>query len=312
MKQNVKKKETYIPSSNGRDKLHVIVWIPQGEIKAVLQISHGMIEDMERYDHFARFMAARGILVCGNDHLGHGLTARNKSEMGYMYAYDASKTMAADVHRVTRCIKRAYPDLPYFLMGHSMGSLAVRAFAARHDESLDMLIICGSPSENKARTLGQMIATAEKKIFGPRHRSRLLETLSFGNYVMKFSGEKNKNAWICSDKEVYRAYTESELCGFTFTDDAYLALFDLMKQAYDVVHWQCRNSGMPVLFVSGAEDPCLGNVRKFAGAVHAMRRAGYLDVKGKLYPRMRHEILNEKGKEKVYHDILVYLHKKGF
>ena len=75
MKQNVKKKETYIPSSNGRDKLHVIVWIPQGEIKAVLQISHGMIEDMERYDHFARFMAARGILVCGNDHLGHGLTA---------------------------------------------------------------------------------------------------------------------------------------------------------------------------------------------------------------------------------------------
>lgn len=109
MKQNVKKKETYIPSSNGRDKLHVIVWIPQGEIKAVLQISHGMIEDMERYDHFARFMAARGILVCGNDHLGHGLTARNKSEMGYMYAYDASKTMAADVHRVTRCIKRAYP-----------------------------------------------------------------------------------------------------------------------------------------------------------------------------------------------------------
>ena len=116
MKQNVKKKETYIPSSNGRDKLHVIVWIPQGEIKAVLQISHGMIEDMERYDHFARFMAARGILVCGNDHLGHGLTARNKSEMGYMYAYDASKTMAADVHRVTRCIKRAYPDLPYFLM----------------------------------------------------------------------------------------------------------------------------------------------------------------------------------------------------
>ena len=85
MKQNVKKKETYIPSSNGRDKLHVIVWIPQGEIKAVLQISHGMIEDMERYDHFARFMAARGILVCGNDHLGHGLTARNKSEMGYMY-----------------------------------------------------------------------------------------------------------------------------------------------------------------------------------------------------------------------------------
>ena len=108
----------------------------------MLQISHGMIEDMERYDHFARFMAARGILVCGNDHLGHGLTARNKSEMGYMYAYDASKTMAADVHRVTRCIKRAYPDLPYFLMGHSMDHLLQEDICANMQKIQSTLQSC--------------------------------------------------------------------------------------------------------------------------------------------------------------------------
>lgn len=306
-----KYREYFVSEADGLKISALAVCPDEKPYRGILQLVHGMSEHKERYEPFMEYMAAEGYLTVIHDHRGHGASIRQKEDLGYMYGGGA-EAMLKDIETVNRELHKKYPDLPLILMGHSMGSLAVRAFAARHDESLDMLIICGSPSENKARALGQMIATAEKKIFGPRHRSHLLETLSFGNYVMKFSGEKNKNAWICSDKEVYRAYTESELCGFTFTDDAYLALFDLMKQAYDVVHWQCRNSGMPVLFVSGAEDPCLGNVRKFAGAVHAMRRAGYLDVKGKLYPRMRHEILNEKGKEKVYHDILVYLHKKGF
>ena len=209
-------------------------------------------------------------------------------------------------------IHRHFPDLPVILFGHSMGSLAVRAFAAEHDDCIDMLIVCGSPSENKARPLGKAIACVEGRILGAHHKSKLLEAMSLGAYAMKFRGERNRNSWICSDPEVYKAYTESDLCGFTFTDDAYLALFDLMKKAYDVHGWRCTRSKMPVLFISGAEDPCLGNVRKFAGAVHAMRRAGYLDVKGKLYPGMRHEILNEKDHEKVWKDIAVYIKKKGF
>ena len=136
--------------------------------------------------------------------------------------------------------------------------------------------------------------------------------MSFGAGAMKFRKDKRCTAWICSDSEVAREYKESELCGFTFTDDAYLALFDLMKRAYDAEHYSCTNPKMPVLFVSGAEDPCMINVRHFAKAVQNMRHAGYLDVKGKLYPGMRHEILNEKNKEQVYHDIAVYLKKKGF
>ena len=167
-------------------------------------------------------------------------------------------------------------------------------------------------SKNPAADLGLLISRAEKRVSGAHHKSKLLELMAFGPYALKFKDEKNKNAWICSDPAVYEAYTKSDLCGFTFTDDAYIALFDLMKKAYDVHRWTCTRPKMPVLFISGAEDPCLGNVRKFAGAVHAMRRAGYLDVKGKLYPGMRHEILNEKGKEKVWHDVFVYMKKKGF
>ena len=192
-----------------------------------------------------------------------------------------------------------------------MGSLAVRAYAAHHDSCMDMLIVCGSPSYNVFRPVGVALAKAGKTVFGPKHSAGLIEMMSFGSYAMHFKKEKDRFSWICSDPQVVQDYSDSEYCGFTFTDDAYLALFDLMKRAYDVKHWKCTKPEMPVLFVSGAEDPCMGNVRQFAKAVRAMRCAGYRDVRGKLYPGMRHEILNEKDREKVYHDIFAYICKKG-
>ena len=231
--------------------------------------------------------------------------ARSREYMGCI-------TWLEDAGVISICYCLNYPELPLILMGHSMGSLAVRAFVAEHDSCVDMLIVCGSPSYNTAMPLGVAIAKTEKAVFGPRHRSKLIETMSFGAGAMKFRKDKRCTAWICSDPDVAKEYEESELCGFTFTDDAYLALFELMKRAYDVEHFSCTNPDMPVLFVSGAEDPCLINVRHFAKTVRAMRRAGYKDVKGKLYPGMRHEILNEIGREQVYHDIAVYMRKKGF
>lgn len=279
--------------------------------KGVLQIVHGMSENKERYEPFMEYMAALGYVTVIHDHRGHGQSVRSGDDLGYMYGGGAD-AMLADIRTVNRDIREKFPDLPLILMGHSMGSLAVRAFAAEHDDCMDMLIICGSPSNQKARVIGNIIANVEGHILGMRHKSRILEFLAFGSFSLKFRGEGNKNAWICSDPEVYEVYSDSELCGFTFTDDAYLALFQLMKRAYDVKHWKCTNPDLPVLFISGAEDPCLGNVRKFADAVQNMRCVGYRDVKGKLYRGMRHEILNEKNKEKVYHDISVYLRKKGF
>ena len=161
-----------------------------------------------------------------------------------------------------------------------MGSLAVRAFARDHDNCMDMLIVCGSPSKNGARSLGEAIAHMESAVFGPAHKSKVIETLSFAGNVMRFRKDKNCTSWICANKAAAQEYSDSELCGFTFTDDGYLALFELMKRAYDVKHWHCTRPKMPVLFVSGSDDPCMINVRHFAKAVQDMRRAGYVDVKG--------------------------------
>ena len=208
--------------------------------RGILQLVHGMSEYKERYLPFMEYMAERGYFCVIHDHRGHGKSVRSKADLGYTYGGGA-EAMLKDIATVNRDVRREYPDLPLILFGHSMGSLAVRAFARDHDDCMDMLIVCGSPSNNPARPLGVAVARMEKAVLGPRHRSWLIEGLSFGTGVMRFRKDKTCTAWICSDSEVAREYKESELCGFTFTDDAYLALFDLMKRAYDAEHYSCTN-----------------------------------------------------------------------
>ena len=307
-----RKYEGYFTSEADGLNISAMAMLPDEQpFRAVVQLVHGMSEHKERYLPFMEYLADHGFVSVIHDHRGHGKSVRNQQDLGYMYEGGA-KAMLKDMETMNRSVREHYPELPLILMGHSMGSLAVRAFAAEHDDKMDMLIVCGSPSKNPARSFGELTAKVEKAVRGGRHRSHLLETLSFSSYVAPFRKEHNKNAWICSDPEVYLEYDRSPLCGFTFTDDGYLSLFELMKRAYDTGKWHCTNPDMPVLFIGGAEDPCIGGPAKYAKAVQAMRRAGYRDVKGKLYRGMRHEILNEKEKEKVYHDIVIYMEKKGF
>ena len=291
--------------------ISVLTVLPQDRpCRGVVQLVHGMSEHKERYLPFMEYLADNGYAAVIHDHRGHGKSVRDKKDLGYMYGGGAS-AIVQDIYKLNELLRQHFAGLPIILLGHSMGSLAVRAYAAKHDDTIDMLIVCGSPSKNPARPLGAMIAKAERMILGARHKSWLLEGVSFASYAAKFKKDKSCTAWVCSDPAVANEYQQSELCGFTFTDDGYLALFELMKLAYDKKHWRCTKPQMPVLFAGGADDPCIGNVRKFAKSLRCMREAGYRDVKGKLYPGMRHEILNEKGKEQVYHDIVAYIRKKG-
>lgn len=277
--------------------------------KGVVQLVHGMCENKERYLPFMEFLADAGYVSIIHDHRGHGASVKNKEDLGYMYGGGADAILK-DIHTLNKSIHEYFPDLPVILFGHSMGSLAVRAYTALHDDQIDLLIVCGSPSENPAAGAGILLAKAEGKIRGMRNKSKLLTSISLGAYEKKFKSEGIQNAWLCTDTSVCDAYNASEFCGFLFTDDAFLALFELMKQTYDISGYRCTNPSLPILFISGEEDPCLENTSKFAKAVHSMRYAGYRNVKGKLYPGMRHEILNEIEKERVFQDILTYVEKR--
>ena len=235
------KYESSFKSEADNLEISIMAVIPDKKpYRAVVQLVHGMSEHKERYLPFMEYLAELGYVTVIHDHRGHGKSVKYQEDLGFTYGGGA-QAMLQDIRTVNRKIHARYPELPVILMGHSMGSLAVRAFIAEHDSCVDMLIVCGSPSYNTAMPLGVGIAKLEKTLLGSRHRSKLIEAMSFGAGVAKFRKDKTCTAWICSDPKVAREYEESELCGFTFTDDAYLALFELMKRAYDVELFSCTN-----------------------------------------------------------------------
>lgn len=305
------KYETSFESEADGLLISVLGLLPQEKpYKGVVQLVHGMCENKERYLPFMEFLAENGYVSLIHDHRGHGASVKGKEDLGYMYGGGANAILQ-DIDTLNRSIHAYFPDLPVILFGHSMGSLAVRAYTAGHDEQIDMLIVSGSPSENLARAAGELLARIEGRLLGMRHKSRLLTKMSLGAYEAKFKFEKVQNSWLCTDRAVCDAYNQSDLCGFMFTDDAYLALFGLMKGAYNTAGYNCIRQDLPILFVSGEDDPCLENREKFGKAVQTMRNAGYRNVRGKLYPGMRHEILNEKEHETVFRDLLTFIEKKG-
>ncbi|MGI6011939.1 MAG: alpha/beta fold hydrolase [Ruminococcus sp.] len=300
--------KTVIASEKDGLKLELLIGKPEKAPVGAVQFLHGMCEHKERYIPFMEYLNRHGLVTVIHDHRGHGKSVRSGDDLGYMYG-QGGEGLVEDAHCVASYIREHFQNLPLILFGHSMGSLAARVYCKRYDEELSGLILCGQPARNPALPLGIKIAEILKVIRGEHFRSHLLEILTFGPFAMKFPKEKEKFAWICSREEVAREYGDSPLCGFTFTVDGYLALFDLMGEAYCKEGWKCRNPHLPVLFVGGEEDPCMGGKKKFAETVRSMGQAGYDRVYHRRYPGMRHEILNESGRQKVYRDISLFIKK---
>ena len=184
--------------------------------------------------------------------------------------------------------------------------MAVRSFAKRYDEFLSGLIICGSPSRNSGAPAGRIIARLYAMAAGKKCRPALIQHIAFGSFNRRFRNEGSPNAWICSDPEIVRNYDKDPLCNFRFTANGFINLFSLMQDAYSISGWHPRRPDMPVLFISGEDDPCLIDHSRFDHAVNTMRRVGYSNVQSRLYPNMRHEILNEFGMKVVWNDILSF------
>ena len=297
------KQSTYnIPASSDDLQLSILTVTPDEAPKAVVQLVHGMAEHKERYIPLMEYLASRGYACVINDLRGHGASVLDKDDLGFFYK-GGWQAVVKDEKWVTDWIKTKFDNLPVLLFGHSMGSLIVRCYCKKYDDAIAGLIVCGSPSANGAVGLAKFLAQGTRAINGKRYRSPFLTGLAVGSYGKKFKKEGSPNAWICSDEAVVRAYDEDPLCGFPFTVNGYYGLFCLLQETYSPKGWDMRHKDLPILFIAGEKDPCIGNLRKFAKAAAFMREVGYTDVTSKAYPKMRHEIHNETGKEKVWDDI---------
>ena len=283
--------------------LSVLVSTPDSEQpKAVVQFAHGMCEHKERYLPFMEFLCRHGYACIIHDHRGHGRSVRKAEDLGYFYK-SGWEAVVGDIFVVNGMAKEIFPEKPVFLFGHSMGSLAVRCFVKRFDDLIDGLIVCGSPSKNPATGAGLLLTRAIASVRGYRHRPKLIQKMAFEGFNKKFEAE-GANAWLSTDRKVVEEYNENPLCGYAFTANGYIGLFNLMKDCYDLDGWKISKPEMPVLFIAGTDDPCITSHDDFILATDYMRIAGYENVRSHLYNGMRHEILNETDKEVVWKDVL--------
>jgi len=301
----MKREEFSIRSNQDNLELGVSLRIPEHP-KGILQIVHGMSEHRERYHDFMEYCAEQGYITIIHDHRGHGASIKTENDLGYFYE-NGAENIVEDVHQITQYIKEQFPNLPLNLFGHSMGSLIVRCYMQKYDQDVDRLIVCGSPSKRVGATIGQMLAKFMRIFKGDHHRSKLIQNLAFSSFVRKHASDKSPNAWIATDEAVVAAYDADPRDGFIFTLNGFEVLFTLSKRCYSKKGWVMNNSEVPIFFIAGAEDPCILSEKDFLKAVDFMKERGYQNVTSKLYPGMRHEILNERGKQEVWQDVVRFI-----
>ena len=307
------KKEFYFPSSDGKTNIHAVVWAPEsGNLRAVFQITHGMIEFIERYENFAEYLTERGFLVAGHDHLGHGKSAGSREELGYIAERKGSDCMTADMHRLRTLLQKKYPELPYFMLGHSMGSYLLRKYLTVHGQGLDGALILGTGSVPDPVVLfGMLLARGIALFRGWRYRSPLMEKAFFSGAYSQFDmdGSHPENSWLTRDPRVVQAYYANPGCNFHFTLNGFYSVLETVHYDNQEKHLRRIPKELPLLLMSGDRDP-VGDLGKGVRRVEEkLSRAGMRDLTCVLYPEYRHEILNEVGKERVYRDIAAWCEK---
>lgn len=313
------KKEFYFPSSDGQTEIHCVVWLPESQkIRAVIQIAHGMMEYIERYEKFAEFLTGQGFLVTGNDHLGHGKSVCGRENLGYIAEKNGSGCLVEDMHRLRIIAQRRNPGVPYFMLGHSMGSYLLRKYLTIHGKGLSGALILGTGSvSGGALMFGTLLARTLALFFGWKHRSPLMEKAFFSGAYHKFDmdGSRPENSWLTRDTEEVKKYYGDPRCTFRFTLNGFYSVMETVRYDNQIKYTRKIPAGLPVILMSGDQDP-VGNLGKGVRRAEAgLRRAGLRNLTCILYPDDRHEILNELDRQQVYEDIAGWcggiLEKKG-
>lgn len=298
-------------SNDGKTAVHAVKWTPDsGEYKAILQITHGMVEFIERYQTFAEFLTANEYMVVGHDHIGHGQSVASQEDWGYFCEGNPSDTLVADMHKLRTLVQEENPGVPYFMLGHSMGSFMLRKYLAFHNEDLRGAIIMGTGFIPANMTnLALKLTGVVTKLRGSRHRSKLIQSLAFGADYKGFdmTGEHPENSWLTKDVDIVNQYYNEPRCTYMFTVNGYKGLFEAVNFSCNPENAALIPKKLPLFIVSGDRDP-VGGLGKGVKDVYDMYKdTGSLDLTYKLYENDRHEILNEIDKEVVFDDLLAWM-----
>ncbi len=306
----MKRRDFIYSSRDGQTKIHALEWIPDGKVKGVVQICHGMIEFIGRYDRFGTFLAENGYYVVGNDILGHGASVISEADHGFFAHPDGNACVIGDFRNLHRYTMRKYPDVPYIMLGHSMGSFLVRQYITRFAKDLSGVIVMGTGYQTDALLkTAILLSKILGKAFGWDSESRIMDKLVLGSYNKPFEPARTPYDWLTKDEEIVDAYAVNPWNTFKFTANAYYSMFAGIEKSQKKEALEKIPVKLPMLLVSGAEDP-VGDMGKGVEKVYQMYKdLGMTDIEMKLYEGDRHEILNETDYLRVQDDLLAWIEK---
>ena len=298
------------PSADGLHTVQARAWLPEGSPKAVVQIVHGVAEHVGRYEEAAHFLAGHGFAVCGNDHLGHGRTAR-PGEYGFFASKGGWELAVRDVRRLRELAGERWPGLPFFILGHSMGSFLTRTYLIRWPGTVDGAVLSGTGQEPApVVAVGRAAAGLLCALRGPRYVSPLIYRLSLGAYNRKFRPNRTTGDWLSRDEAMVDEAMADPLCSFQPTVSMFRDMMNGLRFIGRASNARRMDPDTPVYFFSGDHDP-VGSMGKGVRKVEALfRRAGCRDVTVRLYPGGRHEMIHELNRQQVLDELLVWLEER--
>ena len=290
-------------------KINARIWKDDSvEPIAVVQLVHGMAEHIDRYDGFARSLASRGFVVCGHDHIGHGGSVSSKEHWGHMPMKGGKDILIADVDMLRKMMSVRYPGLPHYIFGHSMGSFVTRCYLARHGQGLAGAICSGTGNQPAMLSAaGNALCHIIGVFKGATHRSKLVDGMAAGGFNDAIENPRTDVDWLSHNKENVDAYLADERCGFMFSVGAYAALTSMTHEAVTKSCVAAYPKDLPLLYIAGEQDPVGECGKGVRAAAKLAQDAGMTDVSVKLYPNMRHEILNEDDKDCVIDDVASWM-----
>lgn len=299
-------KETYELNSFNELTIHGYKWKPDGPAKAALLISHGMAETIERYERFAHYLNDLGVAVYGHSHRGHGKTAGSIENLGILGENGWFKAKE-DLKQAVDLVKNENPNIPVFVMGHSMGSFLSRDFLLDYSETIDGCILSGTGFMPMGLlNLGGTVSNMVVRLKGPKHKSKFLDTLSFGSYNKRIKPNNTSFDWLSRDPSEVEKYIEDPYCGNVHSASFFRDFLNNLKRILYTDTFKNKRENLPLFILSGTDDP-VGGYKKGVLQTEAYYKAQNFDVSCKLYEGGRHEMLNEINRLEVYEDIRQFI-----
>lgn len=284
--------------------INLAVWDQvEGEIKGVVQILHGMVEHIKRYDEFARFLNAHGYVVLGDDHRAHGVTAQGN--LGVVPDGDCFADTVEDAILIGKYARETY-KVPLLVFGHSYGSFLTQRYIQKCGE-MKAVVLCGSACMDIPDVkAGLCVAKMQAALFGEKKKANLIRKMSFGPYNNAFKEEKKENAWLTRDDVRREAYNADPMCNYTMSIGFYTSFFSALSKLYSPEALSGISKDLPVFIISGDRDPVGGMGKLINRLYEVYKDNGLSHVEVKLYPEARHELLNELCREEVMGDVLAF------